>query len=402
MPPYKLAILTSHVIQYQDPLFRQIAAHPDIDLTVLFCDAAGARSYHDRDMGAQLRWDLELLQGYRHEFLNNYAPREHGFLRHVNPGIYRTLARGGYDAVLVMLGWGTLSAWLAFAACEALALPFFVYGDNSFIGDDGGVRRRIRRRILSALFDRASAFLVCGTMNGDFYAHYGADRQRFFPMPWAIDNDRFSARSTISDSERLELRRQHGIPPDRLGIVFAGKLIKRKNPAHLLDAVLAMGHRDRVAVIYIGDGVERPTLQAYAREHGLSAAYFTGFINQSELPTAYAMGDIFVLPSSFDPRGTVTNEAMACGLPVIVTNMVGVYGEGDIVRHGDNGFVYTVGDIRALAGHLDALADDDDLRAGMSRRSRERIAGWSYTSDVEGILAALRMLPGAREGSRAR
>jgi glycosyltransferase involved in cell wall biosynthesis len=88
------------------------------------------------------------------------------------------------------------------------------------------------------------------------------------------------------------------------------------------------------------------------------------------------------------------NEAMACGLPIVISDMVGIYGEGDILRSGENGFVYPVGDIDALAKALDALAESETLRRRMGMRSLEIIRGWSYESDVDGVLSALDHLPG--------
>ena len=99
------------------------------------------------------------------------------------------------------------------------------------------------------------------------------------------------------------------------------------------------------------------------------------------------MCDVFVLPSIYEPRGAVINEAMACGLPVVVTDRCGSL--GDIVQEGDNAFVYPAGDADALARALDALMDDA-LRARMGQRSREIIATWDYARGVEGVKEALR------------
>jgi glycosyltransferase involved in cell wall biosynthesis len=128
----------------------------------------------------------------------------------------------------------------------------------------------------------------------------------------------------------------------------------------------------------------------YVRTHDLRNVHLIGFVNQSEIPKHYAMADTFVLPSLDDPRGTVINEAMACGLPVVVTDRCGPV--GDIVRHGDNGFVFRPGDIETLATDLDLLASDDSLRRRMSKRSHEIIADWNYTRGVEGVKAMLRWI----------
>jgi len=90
----RLAIVASHVIQYQDPFFRLLAEEPDVDLTVLYCSRQGAETYRDEDMKTTLAWDIDLLQGYRHPFLRNLARDNNaGYTRLINPGIVRTRLR---------------------------------------------------------------------------------------------------------------------------------------------------------------------------------------------------------------------------------------------------------------------------------------------------------------------
>jgi glycosyltransferase involved in cell wall biosynthesis len=102
------------------------------------------------------------------------------------------------------------------------------------------------------------------------------------------------------------------------------------------------------------------------------------------------MCDVFVLPSTYEPRGAVVNEAMACGLPVIVTDHCGSI--GDIVREGENAWIFPAGDAAALAMDLDRLVEDREMRERMARRSREIIADWTYARGVEGVIDALQSL----------
>jgi glycosyltransferase involved in cell wall biosynthesis len=155
----------------------------------------------------------------------------------------------------------------------------------------------------------------------------------------------------------------------------------------LLRAIDAMQHRHRTAAIFLGNGELRDEMESFAKERNLRV-HFAGFVNQTDLPKHYAMADVFVLPSLDDPRATVVNEAMASGLPVIITDRCGP--AGDIVQHGENGFVFAPGEVLALARHLDALAADPELRARMARRSREIISNWDYASGVRGVMDALK------------
>jgi glycosyltransferase involved in cell wall biosynthesis len=383
---HRVALIASHVIQYQAPFFRLLSEHPEIDLMVLYSSRAGAKVYRDREMQTSLRWDIDLLGGYRHRFLGNVGWGE-GYSRLINPGVLPAILSRRFDAVVLFMGWGTITSLLAIAACRMSGTPFFLFGDSSFPPPEVTTAQRLRARFLRAIFRMAGGFLVSGTLNADYYRHYGADPSCFFHVPWAIDNERFASASRMSANERNELRQQFGAMADDVVIVYSAKLLQRKDPMALLRGVAAMRYRERALVLFLGHGELRESLERFAREENLRV-HFAGFVNQAELPRYYAAGDVFVLPSVYEPRGAVVNEAMACGLPVIVTDRCG--SNGDIVRDGDNAFIFPAGDPLRLAGHLDTLADEPELRARMGERSRTIISEWSYERGVEGVLAALR------------
>jgi glycosyltransferase involved in cell wall biosynthesis len=393
---HRMAIVASHVIQYQDPFFRLLAAQPGIDLTVLYCSPAGAVFYQDREMATTLRWDVELLAGYRHQFLPNYAPpSSSGFWRHINPSVVPRLIRGRYDAVIFMHGWGSWTTIAGILACRFARIPFFLYGDSSYPRPEDSMPRRIRAAMLRTLFGMTTGFMVSGKLNADYYAHYGADRARFFLLPWAVDNERFIEGSRFGPGERETMRAAYGIGSDKVVLLFSAKLIERKDPRTLVHAYERMRNRSGAVVVFMGDGALRASLEQYVRDRGLERnILFLGFVNQTDLPKHYAVADVFVLPSLVEPRGAVINEAMACGLPVVVTDRCGSI--GDIVLDGENAFIYPAGDADALADLLDRLTADPSLRARMAARSREIIATWDFHRGVEGVKAMLHWLEGGQ------
>jgi Glycosyltransferase len=387
----RVAIIASHVIQYQDPFFRLLGADPDVDLTVLYLSNAGARTYRDTEMGTTLQWDVELLTGYRHVFLRNFVrDSNRGWTRHINPDIVPALLRAHYDMAIFMLGWGSISALLGMLTCRLTGIPFFLYGDSSFPPPEDSLRRRIRARLLRWLFRNAAGFMVSGVLNADYYRHYGADENHFFLLPWAVDNERFENTSRFAPGERELMRASLRIRPDQVVFVFSAKLVERKDPMTLLRAYEMMPDRDRASILFLGDGVLREPLETFAREHSLTGARFAGFVNQSELPKYYGLADVFVLPSTYEPRGAVINEAMACGLPVIVTDRCGSI--GDIVIESENAFIYPAGDAAALAASMTRLVDDTALRERMAKRSRQIIGTWTFARGVEGVKAAAQSL----------
>lgn len=384
------------MIQYQDPLFVRIANEPSIELTVFFLSRQGSVEVRDRDMGVSYRWDLPILEGYHHVFLPNLAPHGWftGFLRHINPGIIPALMDGRFDALISMSGWGSLSTMTAFACCKLSGIPYFLYGDASFIETDDSPRFHVRNAIFRRVLEGSAGCMTMGTLNDAYYRHYGMPAEKLFLMPYAIDNERFIRQSAEARPRRAELRALYKIPTDLALVVFSGKLIERKNPMLLIEAMERMTHREQAGIVFVGDGAERGRLEAYVNDRGLNNVFFTGFVNQTELPGVLTMCDIFALPSNYDPRGTVANEAMACGLPIVISDRVGIYGEGDILREGENGFVIPPRDSGRLAEVLDRLVGDPDLRSRMGARSVEIIRTWDFESDVQGILEALRSLRG--------
>jgi glycosyltransferase involved in cell wall biosynthesis len=379
---YRVAIVASHVIQYQAPFFRLLAQHPDLDVEVLYCSTDGAETYLDAEMKTTFRWDLDLLSGYRSRFLRNHG-RGEGPARLINPAIVPAILRGRYDAVIFFLGWGTVTSMLGLAACRLADTPILLFGDSSFPPPP----RFTRDLLLRTIFRMTHAFLVSGLVNTDYYRHYGADERRFFLVPWAVDNQRFIDASRFSPGEREALRESLGFLPADLVLVFSAKFIPRKDPMTLLRAMARMRNRARVAALFLGNGDLLAEMRAFVETHSLRA-HFAGFINQSDLPKHYAAGDVFVLPTLDDPRGTVVNEAMACGLPILATDRLGAV--GDIVRHEENGFVFAPGDDEALAAHLDRLIEDPVLLRKMAAQSRMLIEDWSYERGVIGVLEALR------------
>src|SRR5579862_4901212 len=134
----RLAYLVSHPIQYQAPLLRRIAQEPDIDLTVFFGSDFSVRGYRDEGFGVGVKWDVPLLEGYRHEFLPVIRDTANpGPLAPLNYGIFSRL-RGtkecpGFD-VLWVHGYSSLNAMQGILAAKSLGIPVLVRAE-SWLGD---------------------------------------------------------------------------------------------------------------------------------------------------------------------------------------------------------------------------------------------------------------------------
>ena len=383
---YRLAVLASHPVQYQVPLFRKLAQHPQIELVVYYCSDFGVTEKVDPGFGISIKWDIPLLEGYKYRFLRNYAfrPSPSRLSGLINPGIIRELRRERYDAILIH-GYALATNWLAFIGAWITQTPIIFRGETFLRSDQSRWRRAIKHIILKPFFQKIEAFLPIGIRSREFYLSYGISEDQMFLTPYSVDNEFFMKQEERWRARRVEVRRELNIPESIPTILCVAKMTQRKRPMDLLKAFEPL--KEKAVLAFVGDGELRSMLENYVQDRNIRNIFFLGFKNQSELPKYYVIADTFVLPSSYEPWGLVINEAMCYGLPIITTD--GVAASADLVRHGENGFIYPAGDIDTLTDLQQRLLYDSEKRQKMGQRSREIISTWNYDACVDGILKAL-------------
>ncbi|WP_419806417.1 glycosyltransferase family 4 protein [Terriglobus sp.] len=388
----RLAYVVSHPIQYQAPLLRELAADSAIDLCVFFCSDFSMRAYRDSGFGAEVRWDVPLTAGYRSVVLPRWRDTTSpGTFAPIARGIFRQLARGldghRFDAVWVH-GYSTVNSLHAILAARALGIPVLLRAEP-WLQDRrrAGWKLWAKRAFFTGLRGLVAAVLPIGTRNAEYWAYYLGHRFPSFLMPYAVDNDRFAAGMSAASPE---LRESLGLQAGRPVILFASKLQQRKHCDDLLEAYLrliqTMPADTQPHLLIVGDGEQMQALRTRVEQTGASLVRFAGFRNQTELPGIFALSTVFVLPSRHEPWGLIVNEAMACGLPVIVSDEVGC--AVDLVQGGANGFVLPARNVPALQDALRAVLVPG-VAARMGQCSRERIAKWSFAEDRNGLKAAL-------------
>jgi glycosyltransferase involved in cell wall biosynthesis len=384
--PHRLAAVTSHPVQYQAPLFRLLARHPRVDLTVCYGARWGLDETLDEGFGRRVRWDVPLVDGYRARFPRNVG-RGRGFFRIVNPGVVTKLVRGRYDAVFIH-GYAHATAMLAYAAARLSRTPILLRTESELVRPRSAVRQGVQRAVLGPLLRGAAGVLAIGSRNRAFYAHHGVAAERVFWTPYCVDNDFFAPFAAGRAHHRVEVREQLGLDRRQPIVLFAGKLVERKRPGDLLEVLRRSPTRlDGAAVVFVGDGALRARLERQVAEWKLGGVRFAGFQNQSAIGRYYAAADVVAVPSAFETWGLVVNEAMACGAPVVASD--GVVAAADLVVDGRNGAAYPAGDVDALARCLHQVLDRSDRGAAMGTHAREHVAGWSLAACVSGIVDAL-------------
>jgi glycosyltransferase involved in cell wall biosynthesis len=388
--PTRIAVLNSHPIQYFAPLYAYLNAAPDLDVTALYLSDFSIRGGKDAGFARDVRWDVDLLAGYRTVFLGEAAHKREprGFWSLVAPQVWNELRSGRYDVVLLH-GHNYVANFIALLAAKTAGLPVMMRGETHLGLPCHGIKSTLRRPLVGALYRACDRLLAIGSANAGFYRAMGVPDHKVFLVPYSVDNERFVKSADLTHRERIEVRKRYKVPADQPAVLYAAKFTRRKRPGDLLDAVKRLKLKmDRpFTVVMAGSGELEHDLRTFCAEHRLDNVVFAGFVNQSELPTLYAASDVFVLPSEHEPWGLAVNEAMCAGLPVVVSREVGCV--ADLVGDGVNGYTPAAGDINGLACALQRLLEDEDLRRRQGRESLARILGWGYEQCLEGIRSAL-------------
>jgi glycosyltransferase involved in cell wall biosynthesis len=383
----RLAILATHPIQYQAPLFRALATRDDVVLKVFFCWDFGIKETIDPGFGKSFAWDIPLLDGYDHELIPNLAkkPGTNHFLGLLNPLAPARIRNFRPDA-LVIHGYAHFTELEMIASSRLLDLPVLVRGDSNLLHRRPAHIALAKRLVLTPLFKALGGALSSGRLNTQYYAHYGIPAERIFPAPFTVDNAFFLAREAEARAEAKTLRANLGINDSDIVAVFAAKLLAHKGCADLIRAFGARPRKNAHLVI-VGDGPGKDEYVALANRLAPGRVHFLGFFNQQRMPTAYVLGDVFVLPSHYEPWGLAINEAMSLGLPIIASDQCGAV--PDLV-FSDNGWVFPAQNVAALAGVLDAAFSDREGLARKAAASRKHIATWDIPQTAEGFVRAAR------------
>ncbi len=397
---YRVAIVASHPVQYQAPWYRALTEL--VDLRVFFAHRITADDHARSGFGVGFDWDVPLLDGYPHEWLTNVAARpgiEH-FSGCDTPGVGDRLARGRYDAVVVN-GWQLRTYWQAIRGARRAGIPVMVRGDSQLQASPSLLRRSAKRLVYPRLLRQFDAYLAVGRRSAEYYAHYGIGADRIHASPHCVDGEWFAAAAVLARSRREEIRRALGIPERALVWLFAGKLVEKKRPLDFVGALAAAGSETPdVWGLIVGDGPLRSEVEAACRAQG--SAVLAGFRNQRAMADMYAVSDGIVLPSDGrETWGLVVNEAMACGLPAVVSDAAGC--APDLIVHGETGYTFPCGDVRALTKRLIEAAGPRDRLASLGAAARDHVRRrYSPGVAARGVVAAVEALRPQLTGQRER
>ena len=281
----------------------------------------------------------------------------------------------GRPKVLLMEGWGYPQMLLVMAMAICARVPFIVGSDSHEpVGGRRGVLREVVRALaIRPLVRRAAVLLPGGTPQARYVRELvQGDDPPLVVAHMTVDTAAFE-RSTMSltRSARVRQRREWECGPNDVAVLFVGRLIASKGLPTLVD-VMEQLQGDPIRLVVVGAGPLEGRLRSASDRLPI---HLVGGLGKQELSIVYASADILVLPSTTEPWGLVVNEAMAAGLPCIVSDAVGC--REDLIDPGETGWVFPSGDVQTLCQLLRTLSADEALRARVGSAARERMRDWS-------------------------
>lgn len=298
----RLAIVSTHPIQYNAPLFRMLAEEPGVLLKVFYTRKAEDVRF-DPDFGQEIIWDVPLTKGYTHESFD--ASSQKGLA-----ALLSSIETFRPKAILVY-GWNFPGHFRVMQHFHGKIKVWF-RGDSTLIDPMPLWKKALRKLWLTWVYRHIDLAFYVGSANKRYFEWAGLSKDQLVLAPHAVDNEYFMRDDENRKKQALRIRHQMGISENAFVFLFVGKLEPIKQPIELAKAfrqMLQLAPSLEAHLIFVGAGelskqLERETLRC-------NKIHLAGFVNQSNMPVYFRLGDCLCLPSMTETWGLVVNEYLA-------------------------------------------------------------------------------------------
>ncbi len=369
----RLVIITEIISPYRIPLFNSLAAHPEINLHVIFLAETDPVLRNWRVYKQDIRFPYQVLPSWR--------IRIRGGNLLLNRRVGQALKELSPEFILCG-GYNYPASWQALSWARRHEVPFTLWSESNALDMRGG--SALVERLKTYFLRKCHGFVVPGSAAADYLSGLGIKPHSMFTAVNAVDNNFFMQRAQQSRQDSPRLRREFDLP-DRY-FLFAGRLVREKGIFELLRAYAKLDGslRTQIGLVFAGDGPCRSDLESEASAIEKGMIRFPGFAQRERLAVYYSLAEMLVLPTYTDTWGLVVNEAMACGLPIVVTEVAGC--ARDLILENWNGRIIPAKDVSSLASAMAEMASNRAKTTVMGMNSLERIQQFTPEAWSAGIL----------------
>jgi glycosyltransferase involved in cell wall biosynthesis len=410
----KLAIITTHPIQYNAPFFKLLTERGKVQLKVFYTWPQAIDGFDDPDFGKQIQWDIPLLEGYGWEAVENVSkkPSSKKWSGIDCPDLIERMKIYQPNAMMVY-GWNFKSHFKAMRYFKG-KIPVLFFGDSTLLDEKPGIKKILRRLWLTWVYRYIDKAFYVGTNNKAYFKAHGLKEEQLVFFPHAVDNERFfDSEEKQYEKKARQKRKELGYQETDIVVLFAGKLEAKKNPLILLEAVCQFNQIEwelsnsttqklnkstpqqinkstnkQLNLLFVGNGPLEAELKIKSQE--FSCIKFLSFQNQSDMPVVYRLGNVFCLPSKGpgETWGLAVNEALACGRPVLVSDKVGC--APDLVKEGVNGVRFAWNDREDM---MDKMKQVIDIQEGkLLDKVIQSILGWNFAAKCKALEREIEIL----------
>jgi glycosyltransferase involved in cell wall biosynthesis len=371
----RITMITEIIAPYRIPVFNALAQHEAVDLHVIFL------SETDPSLRQWCVYKNEIK--FSHQVLPSWRKTVGKYNVLLNWGSWSALDQCSPE-VVICGGYNYLASWVTLLWTRWHQIPLLLWSESNSRDRRGGHApvEFLKMRFLN----QCTGFVVPGESSSAYLRSLGVPPVAITVAPNAVDVAFFAREAEAARQEEKNLRRRLQLP-ERF-MLYVGRLIPEKGIFDLLEAYakLDCDLRSALGLVFVGEGRSKAELLERAARISPGSVRCAGFIQRGELPAYYALAEALVFPTHTDPWGLVVNEAMSCGLPIVITRVAGCV--EDLVEDGWNGYVVATEDVDNMSLAMESLAHNSDLRRQMGSSSSKRILGYSPQACAVGLARA--------------
>jgi glycosyltransferase involved in cell wall biosynthesis len=369
--PIKIGIVTGHPTQWESPFYGLLSKSGVVSPSVYYGSKLGIETEIEAESKIALRFDMPgMMEGYEHHFFLPGNKQRQQFCEAAHRAELNAIIVEGHDQSLqqAAIQWATRRG-----------VPLIYRSDSTLLYQQPYWKRLAKSLQRPAFFKKFAAFLPLSTPAAIYLKHYGVKEHKIFISTYMVHNHWYWEQASNWRHLREKVKLELGVERYQKVVLGILRFEERENPFEFLEVAKKLrSQRKDIGFILVGDGTQRSKVFEYVKAHQLNNVVLPGMVPISHLPKYYAVSDVFVHPAKEECWGLSVNEAMACRVPVVVSDKVG--SRYDLIPSEQFGKVYPCGDAAVLTRELLSLIDDEELSHSVADAAWIHLHKYSYAT----------------------